>query len=161
MTNQIDYFEIGSPDPEASKAFYGKLFDWEVGEPSLPAGYNTVDGGRGGLWDTTALGGASWAIFYVNVPDVHKALEEAQELGATVAIPFIDNGTIEFAHLIDPHGNRFGIWRPKDPENTEPENTEPGEPTPSRFWASSPRTSKGLLSPGTLPILVWLVFCSG
>jgi predicted enzyme related to lactoylglutathione lyase len=30
-----------------------------------------------------------------------------------VAIPLIDNGRIEFAHLIDPQGNRFGIWRPK------------------------------------------------
>jgi hypothetical protein len=28
-------------------------------------------------------------------------------------MPFVDNGAIEFAHLIDPQGNRFGIWRPK------------------------------------------------
>jgi len=36
-------------------------------------------------------------------------------LGASVAIPFTDNGAIEFAHLLDPLGNRFGIWRPKAP----------------------------------------------
>ena len=34
-------------------------------------------------------------------------------LGATVAIPFTDNGQLYFAHLVDPMGNRFGIWRPK------------------------------------------------
>jgi predicted enzyme related to lactoylglutathione lyase len=31
-----------------------------------------------------------------------------------VAIPFTDNGVIEFAHLVDPLGNRFGVWRPKE-----------------------------------------------
>ena len=32
MNNKIDYFEIGSPDPAASRAFYGGLFDWEMEE---------------------------------------------------------------------------------------------------------------------------------
>jgi predicted enzyme related to lactoylglutathione lyase len=35
------------------------------------------------------------------------------ELGATVAVPLVDNGAIEFAHLVDPQGNRFGVWKPK------------------------------------------------
>jgi predicted enzyme related to lactoylglutathione lyase len=113
MTNDVNYFEIGSPDPEAAKAFYGKLFGWEVGEPSMPARYRMVNEGRGGLWDTSEIGAASWAIFYVQVEDVHDAIGRAQELGATVAVPFVDNGGIEFAHLTDPQGNRFGIWRPK------------------------------------------------
>ncbi len=113
MTNDVNYFEIGSPEPEAAKAFYGALFDWEVGEPSMPARYSMVDNGGGGLWDTAQIGGASYAIFYVQVEDVHAAIERAQELGAAVVVPLIDNGQIEFAHLTDPQGNRFGIWRPK------------------------------------------------
>jgi predicted enzyme related to lactoylglutathione lyase len=113
MTNKVDYFEIGSPDPETAKAFYGALFEWEIGEPSVPAQYSMVDEGRGGLWDTSAIGGATWAIFYVQVPDVKATIEQAQGLGATLVIPLIDNGEIEFAHLVDPLGNRFGIWRPK------------------------------------------------
>jgi predicted enzyme related to lactoylglutathione lyase len=28
-------------------------------------------------------------------------------------VPYVDNGAIEFAHLVDPQGNRFGVWRPK------------------------------------------------
>lgn len=39
MANDMNYFEIGTPDPEASKAFYGALFDWRFGEPSMPARY--------------------------------------------------------------------------------------------------------------------------
>ena len=113
VANNIDYFEIGSPDPEAAKAFYGTLFGWEIGAPSSPAQYSMVDEGRGGLWDTSAIGGGNWAIFYVHVDDVQVAIDQAQALGATVAVPLTDNGAIEFAHLIDPLGNRLGIWRPK------------------------------------------------
>jgi predicted enzyme related to lactoylglutathione lyase len=44
---------------------------------------------------------------------VHAAVDRAQQLGATVAVPVTDNGMIEFAHLADPLGNRFGIWQRK------------------------------------------------
>ncbi|WP_426996847.1 VOC family protein [Pseudarthrobacter sp. N5] len=113
MPNKVDYFEIGSPDPEASKAFYSGLFGWEVGPPSSPAQYSMVNADEGGLWDTSGMGGANWAIFYVHVDDVAAAIDRATELGATVALPLVDNGSIEFAHLLDPLGNRFAIWRPK------------------------------------------------
>lgn len=113
MANNVDYFEIGSPDPASSTAFYGTLFGWHIGEPSAPAQYSMVEEDRGGLWDTSAMGGGNWAIFYVHVDDVQATIHQAQELGATVAVPFTDNGAIEFAHLIDPLGNRLGIWRPK------------------------------------------------
>jgi uncharacterized protein len=112
--NRIDYFEIGTPTPQRARDFYGGLFGWEIGPPSEPAQYAMVDGGNGGLWDTTAIGAESWAIFYVHVADVRAALAKAEELGATVVIPLTDNGQVEFAHLVDPLGNRFGIWRPKD-----------------------------------------------
>jgi len=58
---------------------------------------------------------APWAIFYVQVDDVKAAIAQAESLGASVAVPFVDNGTIEFAHLLDPQGSRFGVWRPKQP----------------------------------------------
>ncbi len=113
MANDVNYFEIGTPDPGASQAFYGALFHWSFGEPSMPARYSMVNEDRGGLWDTSEMGSANWAIFYVQVEDVRSAIERAQELGATVVVPLVDNGAIEFAHLTDPLGNRFGIWRPK------------------------------------------------
>jgi len=113
MTNDMNYFEIGTADPAASKAFYGALFNWEIGEPSMPARYSMINENRGGLWDTSEMGAGNWAIFYVQVEDVHAAIDRAQQLGATVVVPLVDNGGIEFAHLADPVGNRFGIWRPK------------------------------------------------
>jgi uncharacterized protein len=111
MVNAVDYFEIGSPDPEASKAFYGKLFGWNIGEPS-EQGYRPINQTQGGVWDTSAMGGANWGIFYVHVDDVKEAVKQAQDLGAKIAIPYTAGGGIEFAHLIDPQRNRFGVWKP-------------------------------------------------
>ena len=113
MTNDMNYFEIGTPDPEASRAFYGALFDWKFGAPSMPARYSMINENCGGLWDTAETGADNWAIFYVQVNNVHDAIERAQQLGATVVVPVIDNGMIEFGHLTDPLGNRFGIWQRK------------------------------------------------
>jgi predicted enzyme related to lactoylglutathione lyase len=109
----VNYFEIGSPDPSRSRTFYGELFGWPFEEPTGPAPYWMVDEARGGLWDTSTMSGQSWAIFYVQVDDIAATLERAEELGATVAVPLTDNGSIEFAHVLDPHGNRLGIWQPK------------------------------------------------
>ncbi len=112
MSNKVNYFEIASPDPAAAKEFYSGLFDWTVGPPS-DARYSMVDGDSGGLWDTSAMGAGNWAIFYVQVDDVAASVDKAVGLGASVALPLVDNGAIEFAHLIDPAGNRFGVWRPR------------------------------------------------
>ncbi len=111
MAAVVNYFEVGGADPAASRAFYGELFDWSFG-PSSPAAYQSVNEGAGGLWDTTGLGGANWAIFYAQVDDVAAAIAHAEALGGTVAVPLVDNGQITFAHLVDPAGNRFGVWRP-------------------------------------------------
>jgi predicted enzyme related to lactoylglutathione lyase len=110
MTNQVDFFEIGTTDPAGSQAFYGGLFGWEFGDPT-PAAYRYVGSGAGGLWDTTAMAGDNYAVFYVHVDDVQASLEKAVSLGAKVVIPFVDNGQIQFAHVTDPQGSRFAMWR--------------------------------------------------
>lgn len=111
MAAAVNYFEIGSPEPEAARSFYGSLFEWNFGEPDQ--GYQMINSGQGGLWDTSSVGGAQWAIFYVQVDDVQETISRAEALGATVALPFVDGGALQFAHLIDPQGNRFAVWRPK------------------------------------------------
>ncbi|MDI3419035.1 VOC family protein [Streptomyces luteolus] len=107
----VNYFEIGSPDPQAARRFYGSLFKWNFGDPDQ--GYQMINNGQGGLWDSSAAGGAHWAIFYVQVDDVQEVIGRAEELGATVAVPLVDGGSLRFAHLVDPEGNRFAVWQPK------------------------------------------------
>ncbi|MDL9978473.1 VOC family protein [Microbacterium sp. ASV49] len=112
MDNPVNYFEIGTPDPEAARAFYGDVFGWQFG-PASPAGYAMVNENAGGLWDTTDVGGGRWAVFYIEVADIHATLDAAQAAGAGIVLPVVDNGAIFFAHLSDPAGNRFGVWQRK------------------------------------------------
>lgn len=111
--NDVDYFEIGTSNPETTRAFYSELFGWKIGSPSAPANYSMINESQGGLWDTSAIGGADYAIFYVHVDNVHETVKKAEGLGARVAFPITSNDAIEFAHLVDCHGNRFGVWRPR------------------------------------------------
>jgi predicted enzyme related to lactoylglutathione lyase len=111
MPNVVNYFEIGTPDSAATTAFYGDLFGWQVGG-SADDQYRMINDDKGGVWNSSSTGGDAWAIFYVQVDDVRVAIEKAEGLGATVCVPFTDNGALQFAHLRDPQGNRFGVWRP-------------------------------------------------
>ncbi|WP_284977703.1 hypothetical protein [Arthrobacter sp. fls2-241-R2A-200] len=57
MAAIVNYFEVGSADPDAARSFYGSLFDRTF---------------------------------------VKAAIAQAESLGASVAVPFVDNGAIEF-----------------------------------------------------------------
>lgn len=110
--NKVDYFEIGTTNPEEVKRFYSEVFGWRIGPPSS-VGYSMVNETEGGIWDTSAIGGAGYAIFYVQVDDVEETVKKAESLGARVLFPVTSNDAITFAHLADADGNRFGVWRPK------------------------------------------------
>lgn len=110
--NTVNYFEIGTPDPEAARAFYGEVFGWSFG-PAGPAGYSMVNDTGGGLWHTSGIGSGTWAVFYVEVADIETSIASALSHGAGTVLPLVDNGVILFAHLTDPAGNRFGLWQRK------------------------------------------------
>ncbi|MEO8104981.1 MAG: VOC family protein [Candidatus Saccharibacteria bacterium] len=112
MANQVDYFEIGSSDPAASQAFYSGLFGWDIAEKPSEQGYRAINKMAGGLWDSSKMGNLNYAIIYINVDDVAATIKKAESLGATVALPYTSGGGIDFAHLVDPLGNRFGVWKP-------------------------------------------------
>ena len=110
MTNIVNYFEVGSADPDAAAGFYSELFGWTVGADG-PHGYRMIDGDKGGIMNTGPLGGGAWAIFYVLVEDVDTTVERAAALGASVVLPKTPMGQGSFAHLADPQGNRIGVWQ--------------------------------------------------
>ncbi|MUM18627.1 VOC family protein [Mycobacterium sp. CBMA271] len=100
MYDTVSNTQIGTPNPHAADSFYGQLFKWAINQP---------DGGG-----YTMIGDYQEPrVFFAQTPDILATINHAVALGATVAHPPIDNGDIEFAHLHDPHGNRFGIWQPK------------------------------------------------
>jgi hypothetical protein len=119
MAATVNYFEVSGPKQAGLADFYAGVFGWKLaGEPD----YLMVTPGRegaidGGLWDAASgwtEPDTSYAVFYVEVPDVRAAIAAAEAKGAKVLIGARDHGPTIAAHLIDPAGNRFGIYQNRE-----------------------------------------------
>ena len=127
MGNPIVHFEVTGKDPEALRSFYGTLFEWEFDTSapvapviSEPGNYGFVDryqtgdgtGIPGGVGGGEGYGGH--AVFYVGVPDVEAALQEAESLGGKrVMGPEVNEGAgLAIGHFTDPEGHLIGVAGP-------------------------------------------------
>jgi uncharacterized protein len=117
--NTVDWFEIGTDDPEAAQRFYGELFGWSFkkDETDSTMDYRMItaagaDRPSGGILGT---GGQfpNYATFYVVVEDVAATVAKAERLGAKALVPptTAPDGLV-FAQLHDPAGNQIGIFTP-------------------------------------------------
>ena len=114
-TNAVAWFEIGAPDVEAAKAFYGPLFGWSF----APDGTYTLitapgaAGPSGGIFGTGG-GAPPYAVFVVQVADVAATAAQAEELGGKVVVApnTLDDGMV-IAYLADPNGSMFALFSPK------------------------------------------------
>ena len=99
-------WEIEAKDPEVQKAFYGGLFNWDIGDGEVmyvPAGLGGPEPGPSGH---IRQGDAPGVHLYVQVRDIKASLKRTAELGGTVlSDPFDvpDGPTIAF--VADPEGN--------------------------------------------------------
>lgn len=117
--NTVDWFEIGTDDPEVAQRFYGELFGWsfQKDETDNTMDYRLItaagaDRPSGGVLNT---GGRfpNYATFYVVVEDVAATVATAERLGAKALLPptTAPDGLV-FAQLHDPAGNQIGIFTP-------------------------------------------------
>ncbi|MBC8092618.1 MAG: glyoxalase [Pseudonocardia sp.] len=115
MGQPVVHFEIVGNDPVMLRSFYGTLFGWEfaVGDAateavSRPGEYGFVEnagiyGGVGGHDDRRVL-------FYIGVPDVEAALQQAEQLGGTRTMgPEGTPGMLVVGHFTDPEGQLIGV----------------------------------------------------
>jgi len=123
MGRPVVHFEIIGNDPATLRGFYGDLFDWRFDTSGRVAdavsetdnyGFtngNTTDGGvgiPGGIGG--GAGYASQTIFYVGVPDVEAALQQAERLGGTRRMgPAQAPSGLVIGHFTDPEGNLIGL----------------------------------------------------
>jgi uncharacterized protein len=112
--NTVGWFEIGAPDVDAAKGFYGPLFGWSFA-PDGPYTLITApgaDGPSGGIFNT---GGniPPYAVFVVRVTDVAATAARAEELGGKVVVApnKLEDGMV-VAYLSDPHGSLFALFSP-------------------------------------------------
>jgi predicted enzyme related to lactoylglutathione lyase len=102
----VVHWEIAARDPEAQRAFYGALFNWDIGDGpimGIPAGLGGPEPGPAGH---IRGGGTPGVRLYVQVRDLRASLDRAAELGATVVMePFDTPGGPTLAVVTDPEGN--------------------------------------------------------
>jgi uncharacterized protein len=102
----VVHWEIEAVDAERQRAFYGELFNWEIGDGpimQIPAGLGGPEPGPAGH---VRQGERSGVALYIQVRDLRASLTHAADLGATVVIePFDLPGGPTLAAITDPEGN--------------------------------------------------------
>jgi predicted enzyme related to lactoylglutathione lyase len=126
MPQPVVHFDIVGEEPERLREYYGQLFGWTFTTPSPVArevsqldAYGFLDlvtaedgtGIRGGIGG--GEGFDSHTVFYVAVPDVEAALQEAERLGGTrVMGPATSPSGLVVGHFRDPEGSLIGVAGP-------------------------------------------------
>ena len=124
------WVDLASPDPAASKQFYGSLFGWtyedqDTGDPNFPYALARQGGkdvsGLMKLSPEMQSGGMPpvWST-YVTVADIDASSAKAKELGASVLqepMDVMDAGRM--AVLADPAGAVFCLWQAKESIGSE------------------------------------------
>jgi predicted enzyme related to lactoylglutathione lyase len=120
VANPFVHVELNSPDPERAKAFYSKLFQWQLEDmpnPAAPAGTYTIikvgEGTGGGIMKQVPGGPAGW-LAYVGVEDIRATTQKAKSLGAQVMTDVTEvMGMGWLSFIRDPTGAILGLWQPK------------------------------------------------
>jgi predicted enzyme related to lactoylglutathione lyase len=114
----VAWFEIGTEDPETARSFYGDMFGWTF---AVEGPYSMITTGpdhplQGGIQDTAVPlpdgTPRTYAVPYVEVPDVAAACGRVEDLGGKVMVPATTQPTgLVYAHVTDPFGNHIGLFR--------------------------------------------------
>lgn len=113
----VNWFDIRTPDPDASQAFCTALFGWtfQAFEPGEAVAGSTIWLGEqeiGLMTRATGPAGSPGTVLYVYVDDLSGTVDRALGLGAKVTVGpvFVDEETGAFADLVDPAGVTIGLW---------------------------------------------------
>ena len=120
MGQAVVHFEVVGKDHEKLRQYFGELFGWEY-EDSPADAYKLVPlyKGADGVGIRGAVGGApegseGHVRFYVDVPDVERALADADRLGGARRMGPMDvpGVGISIGQFTDPEGHLIGLVGP-------------------------------------------------
>ena len=116
MPNPFIHVELNSTDVGKSKAFYRKLFDWDLEDvPMKDYDYTMIkvgEGTGGGMMKQLMPGAPSSWLAYVEVDDINAATKKARSLGAKImkdVTQVMDMGWLSI--IVDPTGAMLGLWK--------------------------------------------------
>jgi len=140
MTNPYGsfiWYELQTPDPDASKAFYDAVVGWTIeSAPAGPMDYRMItatSGNVGGVMRLTremVAGGAvpGW-MPYLHVADVDQAVAAITDDGGTVYLPAFDIEAGRIAMVADPQGVPLYIMTPTPPADNPDATSDVFSPT--------------------------------
>jgi len=134
VQGHLIWYELMTPDAEASKAFYYSVVGWQFGEPVAEfQGYRMIgrsDGGFAGgvlpLTDEMQQHGArpTW-LGYIGVDDVDTTVASIEQAGGKVLMPARDLPNVgRIALVADPQGAPFYVMKPIPREGHEDEQSD-------------------------------------
>jgi len=101
--NGIGHFDVAGPDIAALQGFYASVLGWQI-TPRGP-GYAMLATPEGGPDGALVEAEAAALTIGIVVPDLDKALSDAEAKGGAIAMPTVDNGWVKKAQVRDPAGN--------------------------------------------------------
>lgn len=102
----VVHWEIEARDPERQRAFYGDLFNWDIGTGPIMQIAPGVGGPEPGPAGHIRGSDRSGVSLYVQVRDLRSSLERVGALGGRVlGEPFDVPGGPTIAAVTDPEGN--------------------------------------------------------
>ena len=126
MGQQVVHFEIIGRNPAKLRGYFSELFGWEFDTTSPVAqavsepqdyGFVSQNPASDGPGIPGGIGGGQayqpHVIFYVGVPDVEAALQQAEALGGKRELgPERAPTGLVVGHFTDPEGNLIGVAGP-------------------------------------------------
>ena len=118
MGNPLCHWELMVSDVEKAKAFYTRVFDWEIAHSGM-GGYWMIQTGRepgGGMMARPPEAPACALSQYFLVDDIDVTLEKVTAAGGTVVLSKmeISKEIGSFAVFTDPDGIAVGIFQPAE-----------------------------------------------
>ncbi len=113
----LGWNELYTHDTEAANTFYSSVFGWtrathQVGpEAEDYHEFKLGEANVGGMIQIKPSWGEvppNWGTYF-NVEDIETSFQKAQDMGADVVVPVMEEGNVRFAYLTDPQGVYFGI----------------------------------------------------
>jgi predicted enzyme related to lactoylglutathione lyase len=117
MGNPVVHFEVVGKDGDKLQGYYSELFGWKL-DADNPMNYALVEAEESSTGKSIPGGIAQGPegygghiTFYVEVPDVEAALQQAESLGGTSVMgpEAIMEGRLTLGQFRDPEGNLVGL----------------------------------------------------
>jgi predicted enzyme related to lactoylglutathione lyase len=112
-----NWIDVGTPDIDGARSFYGGLFGWRfrsAGPGAGGYGFFQLDGRTvaGGTRTTPEQGPPSWTVYFRSADAEATAKTAEQAHGGVLVRPVDVMGQGRMAVLADRAGVAFGIWQP-------------------------------------------------